>query len=65
MSKTKRYYNVDQVQNGLWYQVGHFHSKLAAERFRQALSGRTRIKKTWPGHDYPAVRKNTLVGRSR
>lgn len=46
--KARKYYVVDQVQGGLWYQVGHFHYKADAQKFQSALSGKTRIKKTYP-----------------
>jgi hypothetical protein len=50
----KKYYVVDQVQGGLWVQVGHFYWKGEAERFQATLGGKTRIKHTFPsGHDHP------------
>jgi hypothetical protein len=44
----RKYFVIDQVQNGQWEQVGHFSTRAAAEKFRERLEGRTRI-----GHGFP------------
>ncbi len=55
MARARKYYVVDQAQNGLWYQVGKFSTRASAERFRKTLNGQTRIVHTYPsGYDYPA-----------
>jgi hypothetical protein len=52
----RKYYVVDQVQNRIWVQVGHFATKDAAEQFRAKLHGQTRIKHAFPsGHDHPPI----------
>jgi hypothetical protein len=52
----RKYYVVDQVQNGLWVQVGHFATKQAAEQFQAKLHGQTRIHHAFPsGHDHPPI----------
>lgn len=49
----RKYYVVDQVQSGLWVEVGHFAARSAAERFQSGLAGRTRIKYTYPSTSHP------------
>lgn len=46
--RARRYHVVDQVQKGLWQQVGYFLDKQDAERMRGNLSGETRIVHTYP-----------------
>jgi hypothetical protein len=62
--KAKRYYVVDQVQNGLWTQVGYFYHKRDAEDLLWRLSGTSRIVRTFPsGYNHEA--KFTQARRSR
>lgn len=69
--KARKYYVVEQVQDGLWHQVGHFATKYAAAQFRGTLDGRTQIIHTWPSYDVPARRyalkdaSNRVVARSK
>jgi hypothetical protein len=56
LGKAKKYYVVDQVQGGLWNQIGAFTSKVSAERFRKGLP-RTRVVYAWPAsYSHPAER---------
>ena len=60
----RKYFVVDQVQDGQWVQVGHFTTKNAAEVFRQRLDGKVRTVHTFPSaHDHPAVFKRGAGAR--
>jgi hypothetical protein len=69
---TPKYYVVEQAQARrpegptLYYQVGHFATKPAAERFRQDVPGRARIVHTYPSsHDYPVLDVGRLTSNAR
>lgn len=55
--KAKRWYCVDQSQKGLWYQIGYFSTKSAADKLAAWAGGKTRVKLTFPsGKSHPIVR---------
>ena len=59
-SDSHKYYIVEQMQNGLWMQVGFFYWKGAAERFKAKVPGRSRIIHTWISstHNYPVLNES-------
>ena len=64
--EARKYWIVEQEQYGLWAQVGHFHDKGAAERFRKTVPGRTQIVHAYPSaHDHAVLRHDTREARPR
>lgn len=64
--ESRKYWIVEQEQYGLWAQVGHFHDKSAAERFRKTVPGKTQIVHAYPSaHDHAVLRAGHSITREK